>query len=119
MSRIYIGNIRIGHFCRAPRTPYGSKAAKNENTGWLWSRYGQGEISTFDHGTLDFIGLVRVVKVVKAKFTLSRTRARVYVLVLLFIILSFLFDFIRNTLDHLDQSNDYGNLYLDHTFDHP
>lgn len=86
--------------------------------------FGQGmvrvEFSTFDHGTLDFIGLVRVVKVVKGIFTLSRTRARMYFHIFLStFILILKFDFIENTLDHLDHVNNFKDFYLDQTFDHP
>jgi hypothetical protein len=115
MNRDSINIIGDGCFCPHPRTPFGCKSAKNENIGGFWSGVVRVESDTPDQNTLDFIGLVRVVRVVRGLFTLSHTRARMYVFIFLStFILIFQFDFIENTSDHPDHINDYAGLYPDH-----
>jgi len=61
--------------------------------------------------------LIQVIQVIQAKFNIIHMRARAYASIFFLHIIHFLrlkFEFVRNSLDHLDQTNARAGFRLDH-----
>lgn len=71
--------------CPLPRPPFGDKSTKNENIGGFWSGVVRGGSDTPDQKTIDFIGLVRVVRVVRGISYLSRYAREMFFCIFIYI----------------------------------